>query len=86
MQWHQVLAFVAAVTPLALIPGTSFALVSQKVISGSRHDGVLVAFGTICGLFAHATRRALETPRFRRGTARLTGAVLVAFGVRTAAA
>lgn len=55
MQWHQILGFVAAVTPLTLIPGTSFTLVTQKVIAGSRRDGVLVTFGTTCGLLVHAT-------------------------------
>ncbi|MFD9075201.1 LysE family translocator [Streptomyces lasiicapitis] len=55
MQWQQVLAFMLAVTPLTLIPGTSFTLVTQKVIAGSRRDGVLVACGTVCGLLVHAT-------------------------------
>ncbi|WP_345673895.1 LysE family translocator [Yinghuangia aomiensis] len=55
MQGHQILGFVASVTPLTLIPGTSFTLVTQKVIAGSRRDGVLVAFGTTCGLLVHAT-------------------------------
>ncbi|MFC7304252.1 LysE family translocator [Streptomyces monticola] len=54
MQWHQMLGFVAAVTPLTLIPGTSFTLVTQRVIAGSRADGVLVTFGSACGLFVHA--------------------------------
>ncbi|MFE6755626.1 LysE family translocator [Streptomyces sp. NPDC057684] len=55
MQWHQVLGFVAAVTPLTLIPGTSFTLVTQQVIAGSRADGVLVTVGSACGLLVHAT-------------------------------
>ncbi|MGW2393555.1 LysE family translocator [Streptomyces lydicamycinicus] len=54
MQWHQVVSFVAAVIPLTLIPGTSFTLVTQRVIAGSRSDGVLVAFGSVCGLLVHA--------------------------------
>ncbi|MFC9238482.1 LysE family translocator [Streptomyces decoyicus] len=54
MQWHQVLAFVAAVTPLTLIPGTSFTLVTQQVIAGSRADGVRAALGSACGLMVHA--------------------------------
>lgn len=49
------LGFVLAVTPLTLIPGTSFTLVTQKVIAGSRCDGVLVTFGSVCGLLVHAT-------------------------------
>jgi len=55
VQWHQVLGFVAAVVPLTLIPGTSFTLVTQRVITGSRSDGVLVASGSACGLLVHAT-------------------------------
>ncbi|MFF2847950.1 LysE family translocator [Streptomyces sp. NPDC058001] len=45
----------AAVIPLTLIPGASFTLVTQQVIAGSRSDGVLVAFGSACGLLVHAT-------------------------------
>ncbi len=48
------LGFVAAVTPLTLIPGTSFTLVTQQVIAGSRSDGVRAAFGSACGLLVHA--------------------------------
>ncbi|MDQ0947057.1 threonine/homoserine/homoserine lactone efflux protein [Streptomyces phaeochromogenes] len=55
MQWHQVLGFVAAVTPLTLIPGTSFTLVTQHVIVGTRSDGVRAALGSACGLLVHAT-------------------------------
>ncbi|MFD7495473.1 LysE family translocator [Streptomyces sp. NPDC059832] len=59
MQWHQVLGFVVAVTPLTLIPGTSFTLVTQQVIAGSRSDGVRAAFGSACGLLVHATFAAI---------------------------
>ncbi|GGZ84777.1 LysE family translocator [Streptomyces bluensis] len=55
MQWHLVLGFVAAVTPLTLIPGTSFTLVTQQVIAGSRSDGMRAALGSACGLLVHAT-------------------------------
>ncbi|MFI2188155.1 LysE family transporter [Streptomyces sioyaensis] len=44
----------AAVTPLTLIPGTSFTLVTQQVIAGSRADGVRAALGSGCGLLVHA--------------------------------
>ncbi|MEU8919084.1 LysE family translocator [Streptomyces nigrescens] len=59
MQWHQVLPFVAAVVPLTLIPGTSFTLVTQQVIAGSRADGVRAALGSACGLLVHATLAAI---------------------------
>lgn len=81
MHWHQVLGFVAAVTPLALIPGTSFALVSQKVISGSRHDGMLVAFGTVCGLLVHATFAAVGLSALVMASARALTVVKVLGGV-----
>ncbi|MFE2163515.1 LysE family translocator [Streptomyces sp. NPDC059447] len=77
MQWHQVLGFMAAVTPLALIPGTSFALVSQKVASGSRHDGVLVAFGTVCGLLVHAAFAALGLSALVMASAKALTAVKI---------
>lgn len=48
-----------AVTPLTLIPGTSFTLVTQQVIAGSRSDGVRAAFGSACGLLVHATLAAI---------------------------
>lgn len=54
MQWHAVVGFVVAVTPLTLLPGTSFTLVTQKVLAGSRVDGVRVALGSACGLLVHA--------------------------------
>lgn len=55
MQWHLVLGFMAAIIPLTLIPGTSFTLVTQQVIAGSRSDGARAAFGSACGLLVHAT-------------------------------
>ncbi|MCF2527621.1 LysE family translocator [Yinghuangia soli] len=54
MEWYQVVGFTLAVTPICLIPGTSFTLVTQKVVTGSRRDGVLVALGTATGLLVHA--------------------------------
>ncbi|MER5768321.1 LysE family translocator [Streptomyces sp. NPDC001985] len=54
MQWQQLLGFVVAVVPLTLIPGASFTLVTQRVIAGSRADGVLVTLGTATGLLVHA--------------------------------
>ncbi|WP_421106924.1 LysE family translocator [Streptomyces sp. NEAU-S77] len=59
MQWHQLLGFVAAVVPLTLVPGTSFTLVTQQVIAGSRSDGVRAACGSACGLLVHATCAAI---------------------------
>jgi len=50
-----VLGFVLAVTPICLTPGASFTLVTQRVATGRRRDGFLVAAGTATGLCAHAT-------------------------------
>lgn len=90
VQWHQVLGFVAAVTPLTLIPGTSFTLVTQQVIAGSRSDGVLVTFGSACGLLVHATLAAVGLSALVMSSAQaltvvklLGGIYLVWLGVTT---
>ncbi|MDI2132938.1 LysE family translocator [Yinghuangia seranimata] len=59
IHWVQVAGFLLAVTPMTLTPGTSFALVTQRVAAGSRRDGVLVTFGTVTGLCVHATLAAV---------------------------
>ncbi|MER6094091.1 LysE family translocator [Streptomyces bluensis] len=90
MQWHQVLGFVAAVTPLTLIPGTSFTLVTQQVVAGSRSDGVRATFGSACGLLAHAMFAAVGLSALVMSSARaltvvklLGGIYLVWLGVTT---
>ncbi|MCX4735780.1 LysE family translocator [Streptomyces sp. NBC_01363] len=90
MQWHQVLGFMAAVTPLTLIPGTSFTLVTQRVMAGSRSDGVLVTFGSACGLLVHATLAAVGLSALVMSSAQaltvvklLGGIYLVWLGVTT---
>ena len=90
MQWHQVLGFVAAVTPLTLIPGTSFTLVTQQVIVGTRSDGVRAALGSACGLLVHATFAAVGLSALVMSSARaltvvklLGGIYLIWLGVTT---
>ena len=90
MQWHLVLGFMAAVAPLTLIPGTSFTLVTQQVIAGSRSDGVRAAFGSACGLMVHATFAAIGLSALVMSSARaltmvklLGGIYLVWLGVTT---
>ncbi|MCX4870706.1 MULTISPECIES: LysE family translocator [unclassified Streptomyces] len=90
MQWHLVLGFMAAVTPLTLIPGTSFTLVTQQVIAGSRSDGVRAAFGSACGLLVHATFAAVGLSALVMSSARaltmvklLGGIYLIWLGVTT---
>jgi threonine/homoserine/homoserine lactone efflux protein len=59
VHWHLVLGFVLAVVPICLTPGASFTLVTQRVTTGRRRDGLLVAAGTATGLGVHATLAAL---------------------------
>jgi threonine/homoserine/homoserine lactone efflux protein len=81
VQWHLVLGFVAAVTPLTLIPGTSFTLVTQQVIAGSRSDGVRVAFGSACGLLIHATFAAVGLSALVMSSARALTVVKLVGGI-----
>ncbi|GAA1690659.1 LysE family translocator [Fodinicola feengrottensis] len=55
MQWRHILGFALAVLPICLTPGASFSLVTQRVSTGRRQDGLMVTFGTVTGLFVHAT-------------------------------
>src|SRR3990170_6337896 len=59
MHWHLTFGFVLAVTPICLTPGASFTLVTQRVATGRRRDGLLVAAGTATGLCLHATLAAV---------------------------
>ncbi|GFE20805.1 LysE family translocator [Streptomyces nigrescens] len=81
MQWPQVLGFVAAVTPLTLVPGTSFTLVTQQVIAGSRSDGVRAACGSVCGLLVHATFAAVGLSALVMSSARALTAVELLGGI-----
>ncbi|MFE7130170.1 LysE family translocator [Streptomyces sp. NPDC057638] len=81
MEWHQVLGFTAAVIPLTLTPGTSFTLVTQRVINGSRRDGVLVALGTACGLLVHAAFAAVGLSALVMSSAWALTAVQILGGV-----
>jgi threonine/homoserine/homoserine lactone efflux protein len=81
VQWHLVLGFVAAVTPLTLIPGTSFTLVTQQVIAGSRSDGVRAALGSACGLLVHATFAAVGLSALVMSSARALTVVKLVGGI-----
>ncbi|MEU2672250.1 LysE family translocator [Streptomyces sp. NPDC007164] len=79
-----------AVVPLTLIPGTSFTLVTQQVIAGSRSDGARAAFGSACGLLVHATFAAVGLSALVMSSARaltvvklLGGVYLIWLGVTT---
>ncbi|MFF9350854.1 LysE family translocator [Streptomyces sp. NPDC014734] len=81
MRWHLVLGFVAAVTPLTLIPGTSFTLVTQQVIAGSRSDGVRAALGSACGLLVHAAFAAVGLSALVMSSARALTVVKLVGGI-----
>ncbi|MEU2434256.1 LysE family transporter [Streptomyces sp. NPDC007861] len=81
MQWHPALGFVAAVTPLTLIPGTSFTLVTQQVIAGPRSDGVRTAFSSACGLLVHATFAAVGLSTLVTSSARALTTVKLVGGI-----
>ncbi|MFE2941923.1 LysE family translocator [Streptomyces sp. NPDC059255] len=90
MQWHLVFGFVAAVTPLTLIPGTSLTLVTHQVVAGARSDGVRAAFGSVCGLLVHATFAAVGLSALVMSSARaltmvklLGGIYLIWLGITT---
>jgi threonine/homoserine/homoserine lactone efflux protein len=53
--WSAVIGFALAVLPICLTPGTSFALVTSRVLARGRRGGALVAAGTACGIVCHAT-------------------------------
>jgi len=53
--WSAVLGFALAVLPICLTPGTSFTLVTSRVLARGRRSGALVAAGTACGIVCHAT-------------------------------
>jgi threonine/homoserine/homoserine lactone efflux protein len=53
--WSAILGFALAVLPICLTPGTSFTLVTSRVLARGRRGGALVAAGTACGIVCHAT-------------------------------
>lgn len=55
VRWAAVVGFALAVLPICLTPGTSFTLVTGRVLAKGRRSGVLVAAGTACGILCHAT-------------------------------
>jgi threonine/homoserine/homoserine lactone efflux protein len=55
VRWAAVVGFAVAVLPICLTPGTSFTLVTGRVLAKGRRSGVLVAAGTACGILCHAT-------------------------------
>ncbi|WP_309484466.1 LysE family translocator [Streptomyces himalayensis] len=87
--WSNVLNPKAASVYLTLMPQfltSSRPIAPQIATLAIAHVAVVLVwllFWTSVIAFAHT---AIDTPRFRRWMSRLAGAVLVAFGVRTAAA
>src|SRR5438045_8748332 len=68
--WPAILGFALAVLPICLTPGTSFTLVTSRVLARGRRGGALVAAGTACGIVCHATLAGLGlAPRSMQGPA-----------------
>jgi threonine/homoserine/homoserine lactone efflux protein len=59
VQWHQLIGFALAVTPIMLTPGVSATLVVQRVAKDGPRAGFQVAAGTACGLLVHGTTAVL---------------------------
>lgn len=58
MRAAALLGFALAVLPLSITPGVSSTLVTSRVLSGGRVEGMKVALGTATGLYVHATAAA----------------------------
>ncbi|MEV5987618.1 LysE family translocator [Streptomyces sp. NPDC052051] len=64
-----------------MIPGTSFTLVTQQVMAGSRVDGVRAALGSACGLLVHATFAAIGLSALVMSSAQVLTAVKLLGGI-----
>ncbi|MBZ4014343.1 LysE family translocator [Streptomyces purpurogeneiscleroticus] len=86
--WSNVLNPKAASVYLTLVPQflTSTRPVGPQIATlAIAHITVVLVWLLFWTSVIATARTAIDTPRFRRGMSRLAGAVLVAFGVRTAA-
>ena len=54
MSWIAVVGFFVAIVPLALTPGASFTLATQRTLAGQRHATLWVVAGTATGTYIHA--------------------------------
>ncbi|MBZ9644097.1 LysE family translocator [Streptomyces sp. PSKA30] len=70
--------------PQFLAPGRPVA--PQIAALAVAHVAVVLVWLLFWTSVVAAARRAVDTPRFRRGISRLAGAVLIALGIRTATA
>jgi threonine/homoserine/homoserine lactone efflux protein len=87
--WSNVLNPKAASVYLTLVPQfltSSRSIAPQIATLAVAHIVVVLVWLLFWASVVAVARTAIDTPRFRRGMSRLAGAVLVAFGVRTATA
>ena len=54
MSWLAVMGFLVAIVPIALTPGASFTLVTQRTVARQRHAAWWVIAGTATGTYSHA--------------------------------
>lgn len=54
MLWAAVVGFLVAITPVALTPGASFTLATQRTLAGHRNATAWVVVGTATGIYVHA--------------------------------
>ncbi len=54
MLWAAVVGFLVAITPVALTPGASFTLATQRTLAGHRNAIAWVVVGTATGIYVHA--------------------------------
>ncbi|MEU9797291.1 LysE family transporter [Streptomyces sparsogenes] len=87
--WSNVLNPKAASVYLTLVPQfltSSRPIAPQMTTLAIAHVAVVLVLLLFWTSVVATARTAIDTPRFRRGMSRLTGAVLVALGIRTATA
>jgi threonine/homoserine/homoserine lactone efflux protein len=72
---YAITGFLVAVFPLVATPGASFTLLTQRVGSGGRREGLPVALGTMTGLYVHATLAGAGLSAVVMGSSQLFGVV-----------
>ncbi|MFI6600938.1 LysE family transporter [Nonomuraea sp. NPDC050536] len=94
---QSLLAAVAVLALLTVVPGPDMAVVSSSALSGGRRAATRTAAGVMTGLLVWGMlavvglaavldrfRPVLNRPRIRRLLERVTGTVLIGFGLRLA--
>lgn len=74
---YAVAGFLVAVFPLVATPGASFTLLTQRVGTGGRSEGLPVVLGTVTGLYVHATLAGAGLSALVMGSSQLFAVVKV---------